>query len=265
RRWPRSSFGNVRWRRYGLRFQQRQLLLRQPHFVLVVGANDSLHQVMTHHVAFVEVYERQSVDALQDFDRFDQTAAARGGQVDLRDVAGDHRLGTKSQAGDEHLHLLRGRVLRLVQDDERIVQRAPAHESDGRNLDDVFFQITLDALRVEHVEERVVQRPQIGIDLLLQGAGEKAETFARLNRRPRQNDAIDLLVQQRGDCHGYGEVGLASAGGADAKHHVVLLDGLEVAALVGAFRLDGAASKRTLASGFGEPAESHVRIADHHA
>src|SRR6202795_2551376 len=148
---------------------------------------------MTHYVALVEVHEREAVYTLQNIDRFDQAAAAGGGQVDLRDVAGDYRLGIKSQAGDEHLHLLGGGVLRFVQDDERIVQRAPAHEGDGRDLDDIFFEIALDALGLEHVKECVIERPQIRIDFLLQRAGEKAETLTGLNRRPRQDDAIHLL------------------------------------------------------------------------
>src|SRR5712671_7978018 len=111
---------------------------------------------MSHYVALVEVHECQSVYAFQNVDRFDQAAAAGCGQIDLRDVAGDHRLGIKSQSGDEHLHLLGGSVLRLVQDDERIVQRASAHEGDGRDLDNIFLEIALDALRLEHVKEGVV-------------------------------------------------------------------------------------------------------------
>ena len=86
--------------------------------MLIVGADDSLYEVMTHHVAFVEVHKGEAVYALQNIDCFDQPAAAGGGQVDLRYVAGDDRLGIKSQAGYEHFHLLRGRVLRLVEDYE---------------------------------------------------------------------------------------------------------------------------------------------------
>src|ERR1700691_389260 len=94
-----------RWRHW-LRFEQRQLLFRQSHLVLVVGANNPLHQMMANYVALVEVHECQAVYRLQDVDRFDQSAAARRGQVDLRHVAGDHRLGIKSESGDKHLHLL---------------------------------------------------------------------------------------------------------------------------------------------------------------
>jgi len=106
---------------------------------------------------------------------------------------------------------------------------------------------------------------QVGIDLLLQRAGEKAKPFAGFDRGARQDDAVDLLIQQRRDGHSHGEVGLARAGGTDAKDHVVLLDGFEIAALIGAFRLNGAASKRTLAAGFGQAAQGGVRIAYNHA
>jgi hypothetical protein len=67
--------------------------------------------------------------------RLDQAALLAALQVDLRDVAGDHRLGADADAGQEHLHLLRRRVLRLVEDDEGVVQRAPAHVGQRRDLD----------------------------------------------------------------------------------------------------------------------------------
>ena len=43
---------------------QRQLLVTA--LEVVVGANDALHQVMAHHVAFVEVAEANALDIAQD-------------------------------------------------------------------------------------------------------------------------------------------------------------------------------------------------------
>ena len=57
------------------------------------------------------------------------------GQVDLGDVAGDHDLGAEAEAGEEHLHLLGRGVLRLVEDDERVVERAAAHVGQRGDLD----------------------------------------------------------------------------------------------------------------------------------
>ncbi len=38
--------------------QQEHLLLGNARLVLVIGTHDALHQMVTHHVAFVEVDER---------------------------------------------------------------------------------------------------------------------------------------------------------------------------------------------------------------
>ena len=43
-----------------------------PCFVLVVGPNDPLHQMVAHYVALVEVHEADSIDTLQNVDRFNQ-------------------------------------------------------------------------------------------------------------------------------------------------------------------------------------------------
>ena len=54
-------------------------------------------------------------------------------------------------------------------------------------------------------------------------AGQEAEPLAGLDRRPRQDDALDLVARARRP-PGHGEVGLARARRADAEGDVVLLD-----------------------------------------
>src|SRR5207244_12856635 len=72
-----------------LGIEQQHLLLCHSSFVLIVGANDALHQVMPHYVALVEVYEGQTFDFLENINRLEQSAASRVWQINLRDVAGD--------------------------------------------------------------------------------------------------------------------------------------------------------------------------------
>ncbi len=76
----------------------------------------------------------------------------------------------------------------------------------------------LDLVAGHHVVERVVERAEIGIDLLLHVAGQEAEALAGLDGRARQDDAVDraALEQRRG--MGDGQIGLAGAGRADAEH-----------------------------------------------
>ena len=95
-------------------------------------------------------------------------------------------------------------------------------------------------LGVHHVVERVVERTQIRVHLLLQVARQEPELLAGFDRRARQDDAADLLGQQVADRLRHRQVGLARAGGADAEDDVVLLDRLEILPLVDALRVDAA-------------------------
>ena len=114
---------------------------------------------MPDHVRFIEVHKGKTVYALQHIRSLEQAAAPGVRQIDLRNVTRDHRFRIKSQPRDKHLHLFRSCILRFIQDHERIIQRAPAHEGDRRDLDHIFLQIAINFLRLQHVIERVVKRP----------------------------------------------------------------------------------------------------------
>src|SRR5688572_7278763 len=94
----------------------------------IVCLHDLLHELVSDDVAVVEVDEADALDVLDDRKRLDEPRLPRMRKIDLRDVAGDDRLRPEAQTGQEHLHLLGGRVLRLVEDDERVVEGAAAHE-----------------------------------------------------------------------------------------------------------------------------------------
>src|SRR5215469_6315187 len=83
---------------------QRHLLIAR---ALVVGAHDPLHQVVAHDILFPKEVEGEPLDVLEHSHGFQQPALARVGQVDLGDVARDHRLGVEPHAGYKHLHLFR--------------------------------------------------------------------------------------------------------------------------------------------------------------
>ncbi len=78
---------------------------------------------------------------------------ARHGQVHLRHVAGDDHRRVEAQTGQEHLHLLFGGVLRLVEDHERVVQRAAAHVGERRHFDGAVVHVPLELVRPEHVSQ----------------------------------------------------------------------------------------------------------------
>ena len=73
----------------------------------------------------------------------------------------------------------------------------------------------------------MVKRAQVGIHLLLQIAGQKAELFAGLNRGAREDDAADLLRAERRDRHCDGEIRLACSGRAHADRDRILPEGID--------------------------------------
>ena len=172
-------------------------------------------------------------DPVQPRKGVDQPAARPRRQVDLRHVAGDDDFRAGAHPRQKHLHLRDGRVLGFVENDKRLVQRAASHVGQRNHLDQVLLGVALDQVVIHHFVQGIQQRPQIGIDLGLQIAGQKAEAFARLDRRPHQDDLADGLPFQGRHGHGHGQIGLSGSGGPAAQHDVVLANGLDVAAWPG--------------------------------
>ena len=68
------------------------------------------------------------VYALQYLHGLYQSGRGSRRKVYLRDISGDDHLGVHTQAGQEHLDLMRRRVLRLVQYNDGVVQGTTAHK-----------------------------------------------------------------------------------------------------------------------------------------
>ena len=97
--------------------------------VTLVGVDDLPDQLVPHHVGARQPGEVDVRDAVEDVLDHAQAAHLPLRQVDLGDVTRHHDLRPEPEAGEEHLHLLGRGVLRLVEDDEGVIQRATPHES----------------------------------------------------------------------------------------------------------------------------------------
>lgn len=206
--------------------------------VIFVGPDDHLNEFMTDDVLFVEVNKVDAVQVFEDQLGLFQTTLLAARKIDLGLVAGDDGLGTESDAGKEHLHLFAGGVLGLVKDYEGVGQRAAAHKRQRSDLDNPFLKHLGHSLAVDEVKEGVVQGSKVRIDLVLQIAGQKAETLACLDRRTRQDDAADLFFEECIDGHRDRKKALARSGDADAENEIVVRDRIEIFALVGGLGSD---------------------------
>ena len=112
-----------------------------------------------------------AIHVLENMQRIHKAAAGTVRQIDLGHIAGHNHLGTYTHTGQKHLHLLRCGILRLIQDDKGIIQRAAAHICQRSNLNDLLFHQALIGLSAQHIEQAIVERAQIRVHLLLQITG----------------------------------------------------------------------------------------------
>ena len=176
-------------------------------------------------------------------------------EVDLGRVAVDDGLRAEPDAREEHLHLLGRRVLRLVQDDERIIQGSAPHVGQGRDLDGAALHQARQGLGARHLEQRVVERTHVRIDLLVERARQVPEALPRLDGGSREDQARDLPVLQRAHRGRDGEVGLAGARRPDRERDGVRPDRVDEPLLADRLRRDA------LAAGGEQPVAEHLRRA----
>ena len=173
--------------------------------------------------------------------RIHKAAADTVRQIDLGHIAGHNHLGTYTHTGQKHLHLLRCSVLRLIQDDKGIIQRAAAHIRQRSNLNDLLFHQALIGLSTQHIEQAIVERAQVRVYLLLQITGQKTQLLACFHGGTGQHNAGNILGLERFDRHCNGQIGLAGTGGTNAKGHSILADSIQIFLLAQCLGADGAA------------------------
>src|SRR5918994_5943429 len=83
---------------------------------------------MTGDVFFGEGDKPNAMDTLEDARGLLQPGRFTGWKIDLSRIAGDDGFGAVSEPRKKHFHLLRGCILRLVENYKRIVQSSTTHE-----------------------------------------------------------------------------------------------------------------------------------------
>src|SRR3954471_14897468 len=103
--------------------------------VLLVRVDDTADQLVPDDILGRQPGEVDVLEALQDLLHLPQTGLGAVRQVYLGDITRDDDLRGESEPREERLHLLGAGVLRLVQDDEGVVERPSAHVRQRRDLD----------------------------------------------------------------------------------------------------------------------------------
>src|ERR1700761_4154218 len=192
--------------------------------VTFVGVDDLPYQFVPDHVRARQPGEVDVRDTVEDVLYHAQAAHLAFRQVDLGDVAGHHDLRPEPEAGEEHLHLLGRGVLRLVENDERVIQRPTTHKGQRGYFNRARSRELRNRLGVDRVVQGVVEGAQVRVDLLVERAGEEGKAFTRLDGRAGENDPVDLLGLERLHRLGHREVRLAGARRTEREDDRVLVE-----------------------------------------
>ena len=151
----------------------------------------------------------------------------------------DHHGGMPAQPGQQHLELDVGAVLRLIDDHEGVVQGAAAHEPHWRDLDRSFGHQRPNPLHRQPVGQGVVERAQIGGELVFHLARQKTDRFPGLDGGAGQDDPGHPSGFQGLHRLGDRQIGLAGARRAQGQDEILGVDGVHQLLLARRLGLDG--------------------------
>ena len=112
----------------------------------------------------------------------------------------------------------------LVEDYESVIQRSAAHVGKRSDLDGAASEQLWHRFWVKHLVQGIKERPEVRVDLVVQGSRKKTESLSRLDCGSSQNDATDFFALQGLNCLGHRQVGLSGSGRANTEHNRVLID-----------------------------------------
>src|SRR5688572_26369742 len=206
--------------------------------VFRVRLDDLANEPVTNNVRIVQVVEPDPVNPREYALDLYQARLFTPRKIDLGFVAGDDRLRVDAKSREKHFHLRVRRILRFIQNHERVGKRPPPHVRERGDLDGPRLKRLLHALGRHHVFECVIKRAKIWIDLRLKIPRKKAKTFSSFDCGPREDDPPNTLLRERIDRSGDSEICLPRSCRPDSDDDVVLGDDLEILALAARLRLN---------------------------
>ena len=198
---------------------------------------------MSNNIVRGQVTDVHAFYVIEHFERCAQPRCS-GWQVDLGDIARDHHSRVEPESGQEHLHLLRSRVLSFIQDYERVVQGAATHVCQWCNFDCSASHQFWHSLWVKHFVKRIEKRAQVWVDLVVERSGQESKSLACLYRRSSQYDATYFFALQRLHCLSHSEISLSGSGRANSEDDGVFINCIYIELLPESLGSDAFAPRR---------------------
>ena len=193
---------------------------------------------MPHDISGAQLRRRNALYTLQRSDRVAQPGCHTARKVDLAQIAGDDHAGIFPKPRQKHFHLNGRGVLCLVKNDISIRQGPAAHKGQWCHFDFAGFKTAVDLFGRQHVVESVIERAQIGVDLVAHIARQKPQTFPGFNRRARQYNPVHPAGGKHRHRHSNREIGLSGSRRSQSECQLTIHQGAHVPLLPGRSRRD---------------------------
>src|SRR5437762_2885145 len=108
---------------------------RRRRAMLLIGADYGADQFMPHNIALGKINSRDSRNGFQCLQCLDHSRTFIRWQINLSHVSCNYAFRVWTDPGQQHEHLLRRRVLRLIENDKGMIQSAAPHVSKRSDLD----------------------------------------------------------------------------------------------------------------------------------
>src|SRR5690625_2107919 len=153
------------------------------------------------------------------------------GQVGLGDISGDDGAAIEADLGQQHVRLGIGGVVRLIENDKSVAECASSQIGQWSNFYSILAQMKLWFVMIDPLFQRIIERAEIGINLLFQVSRQKSPIYTRFDGRPGQNDLLDLPAFQSPYGKSHGSVGLSGTRWTDGKQDIVFFRSTDEGAL----------------------------------
>ena len=111
---------------------------------------------MPHHILCTEMGERDAAHFFQNLFGLHEPAFLMFRQIDLGNIAGYDSFRAETDTGQEHFHLFRSSILRLIEYYKRLVQCASAHKGERRDFDRTALELLAGFVKTHQVVKRVI-------------------------------------------------------------------------------------------------------------
>ena len=171
-----------------------------------------------------EAMDGRDIGALNKVKEMCQARGLVAAQVNLSRVACHHQAGAAPNTGHRHPHFSNGHVLRVINDDERLVERPPTHVTERCDFELSLLNELVELLKPDKIAQDIFKEIELPVAFHLFTRCLSDDLAVSEDVRPGDDDVLYILKSQLIERCGNGNMGLSCAGGVSSFDRSVCMN-----------------------------------------